>query len=130
MEIVVGDGVRVLHGESQPELDVFAYRLAEGVVVGEVGDLERLHVQLGEALSLLLGDAQTAVDIDEVGEAAELGREAVGSTEDSDVTPSDDRRARAGRRRTAAAGPGRQHSGVEGVLQTVQRVDTAGVLEQ
>src|SRR5262249_17435941 len=80
MQIGVGLGPRVLLGDACTELDVRADRLPEAVVVGQAGLVERLHVQSDEAIALLVGDLQLAVDVDDVLKA-ELAREAVGAAE-------------------------------------------------
>jgi hypothetical protein len=58
------------------ELDVLADCLAERFVLGHASLVERLHVQRDKPLALLVGDAQVAVDVDDVMEA-ELAGEAV-----------------------------------------------------
>ena len=80
VQLVVGAGVRVLHGDLRAELDMLHDGLPERRIVGHAGRVERRGVEGDEALPLLLGDAQAAVDGDEVGEA-EFAGEPVGAAE-------------------------------------------------
>src|ERR1700722_1760695 len=79
MELVVGFGVGVLHGDSRTEVDVFFDGLAERLIVGEVRRVEGCHVEVDEPLSLSLGDVKAPVDVDQMCEA-ELACEAIGTT--------------------------------------------------
>jgi hypothetical protein len=80
VQLVVVVSVRVLHRDLRAELDVGADGLAERLVIGHVGLVERRHVQLDEPAALLLGDLEIAVDCDEMVEA-QLTAEAVRPTE-------------------------------------------------
>ena len=86
MEVVVGLGPGVLLGDPGAELDVGADGFPEGLVVGEPGLVERLEVEGDEAVALLVGDLEVAVDVDDVLEA-ELPSEAVGAAERLDREP-------------------------------------------
>ena len=66
VKLVVGNGVRVLHGDLRPELDVLAYRVAERPVFWHAHGVQRGHVELDEPLALLFGDLQVPVDVDQV----------------------------------------------------------------
>lgn len=57
-----------------------AHRLPEGLIAGQACLVERLQLESREALALLVGDLQVAVDVDDVLEAPPLG-EAVGAAE-------------------------------------------------
>ncbi len=123
-------GVRVLQGDLRAELDVLHDGLPERRIVGHAGRVERRGVQGDEALPLFLGDVQAAVDGDEVGEA-EFAGEPVGAAEGLGGE---------GREVVDVLGlPGTEqrlqervgeHAVVEGLLEAVQRLVPAGVLEQ
>src|SRR5262245_3300181 len=66
VEVVVGSGMRVLEGDAAAEVDVLVDRFAEGLVGGHARRVERRHVELDEALPLLLADLQAPVHGDEV----------------------------------------------------------------
>ena len=78
VEVGVGFGPRVLLGDLGAELDVGADRLAEWVVVGEAGFVERLEVEGDEAVALLVCDLEMAVHVDDVLEAERFGEAASG----------------------------------------------------
>jgi hypothetical protein len=80
VKVGVGLSPRVLLGDARAELDVRAHRLAERLVVGQSCLVERLQVEGDESLSLLVGDLEVVVHVDDVLEA-KLAREAVGSAE-------------------------------------------------
>jgi hypothetical protein len=80
MQLGVGLGARVLHRDACAELNVLAYGGAERLVVGHLRRIERRHVQLDEALALLLSDLEAAMHVDQVLKP-ELAREPVGTAE-------------------------------------------------
>jgi hypothetical protein len=80
MQLVLGGGVGVLHGDLRAELNVRAYGVAERLVVGHADRVQRRQVKLDEPLALLFGDLQVAVDFDQVPEA-KLAGEAVRPSE-------------------------------------------------
>jgi diguanylate cyclase (GGDEF)-like protein/PAS domain S-box-containing protein len=80
VQLVFGGGVRVLHRDLRAELDVGTHGVAERLVVGQAGGIQRGQVELDEPLALLFGDLQVAVDLDQVPEA-EFTTEAVGPAE-------------------------------------------------
>jgi len=71
---------RVLLGDSRAELEVRAHCLPERIVAGQARLIERLQVAGDEALALLVGDLQMAMNVDDVLEARPLS-ETVGTTE-------------------------------------------------
>jgi hypothetical protein len=60
-------------GDAGAELDVLADCLAEGLVVGQRGLIQRLQVQRHKPPALLVGDLQVAVHVDDVLEAKPAG---------------------------------------------------------
>jgi hypothetical protein len=80
VELVVGRGVRILHGHLRAELQMGSDRFSKRFVFGHVCCIEGRQVQVDESAALLLGDRQPAVDIDEMGES-ELSGEPVGAAE-------------------------------------------------
>src|SRR5436305_6986703 len=78
VQLGIGCGVRVLHRHVAAELDVLADGCPERLIGRHPGLVQGGHIQLDEALALLLGDVQAAMDGDEMVEA-ELLREAVGA---------------------------------------------------
>jgi hypothetical protein len=56
MKLGLAVGPRILLSDSGAELDVLADGLPERCVVREPSRVERLHIQGGEALSLLVAD--------------------------------------------------------------------------
>jgi hypothetical protein len=80
VKLGVSLGPRVLLGDTRAELEVSAHRLPEGLVAGQACLVEPLQVHTHEAVALLVGDLQVAVDVDDVLEAQPLG-EAVGAAE-------------------------------------------------
>ncbi len=50
----------------RPEPDVIEHSLTELLVGRQAGGVERSGVEVDEALSLVLSDVQTAVDVDDV----------------------------------------------------------------
>src|SRR4051794_30324199 len=73
VQLVVGDGVRVLHRDLRAEFDVFSDGLTKRRIVRHSGAIKGAQVQLDESLSLLLGDLQSAVDGDQLGKAQLVG---------------------------------------------------------
>jgi hypothetical protein len=69
VQLVLGGGVRVLHRDLRPELEVGAHGVAERLVVGHANGIQRGQVELDEPLPLLLSDLQVPVDVDQVPEA-------------------------------------------------------------
>src|SRR5918996_4919746 len=68
--------MRVLLGDPGAELDVGAHRLAEALVLGKFGLIERLHVELDEPRPLLVRDLQLSMHPDQAGKA-QLAAEAI-----------------------------------------------------
>jgi hypothetical protein len=73
VQVGVGLGPGVLLGDAGPELDMLADSLAERLVVGQAGLVERFQVRSDEPVALLIGDVQVAVDVDDVLEAQFAG---------------------------------------------------------
>jgi hypothetical protein len=80
MEVGVVLSPRVLLGDARAGLDVGADGLAEWLVVGQTGLVERLQLERSESLPLLVRDLQVAVHIDHVLKTKLTG-EAVRATE-------------------------------------------------
>ena len=80
MKLVVAVCVRILHSHPGAELHMGSDRLPERLVVRHAGKVEGSHVELDEPLALLLGDAESSVNIDQMSES-EFPREAVRSAE-------------------------------------------------
>jgi hypothetical protein len=130
MEIGVGVGVRVLLGDARAELDVRAHGIAERLVVGETGFVERLQVQRCELMPLLVADREMTMHLDQMLEA-QLAGEAVGPTERFHREPGqvfDVMRLAVGKQ--APQQRVVKDLGVEHLLEPVQSLLAAGVLEE
>ena len=66
MELALGGGVGVLHRNLGAELEVGAHRVTERLVIGHANGIEGRQIQLDEPLALLLADLQTTVNVDQV----------------------------------------------------------------
>ncbi len=66
---------------TRPELDVGAQRLAKRRIVRQAGRVRSSQVQLHEELTLLVGDSQAAVHVDQMREPAHGAGELVGPSE-------------------------------------------------
>src|SRR5277367_4961077 len=80
VQLGVGFRAGVLLGHPGAKLDVVADRFAERLFGGQPGLVEGLQVRRDEPLSLLIGDVEMPVHVDDVLEA-ELAAEAVGPPE-------------------------------------------------
>ena len=80
MKLVISLRIGVLHRHLRAEFKVRADCRTELLIIGQVRRVERCHVELDEPLSLLLGDPQLSVDVDQMGEA-ELSGKAIRTTE-------------------------------------------------
>lgn len=131
VEIVVGAGVRVLHRDVRPELHVGAQRLPERRVAGKLSSVGGGQVQRDEPLSLLLGDLQTAVHLDQVRETTHRAGELVRPAERLTVEGGQlvDVLGPAGSEQRLEERVG-EHAGVEGVDESAQPRLAAGVLVQ
>jgi hypothetical protein len=80
VQLIVGPGVRVLHGDLRAELGVRPQRRTKRRVAGQPGSISGGQVQLHESLPLCLRNLQTAMNVDQVGEAKLVG-EVIGAAE-------------------------------------------------
>ena len=74
MKLGVRPGARVLLSDVCSELDVLTNRAAKRLVVGKAGIVERLQVHLDEPLTLLIGDLQIAMHVDDVPKTEPIGK--------------------------------------------------------
>lgn len=74
MKLGVRPGARVLLSDVCSELDVLTNRAAKRLVVGHAGIVERLQVDLDEPLTLLVGDLQVAMHVDDEPKTELIGK--------------------------------------------------------
>ena len=74
MKLGIRSGAGVLLGDACSELDVLPDRAAERLVVGQIGFVESLQVDLDEPLTLLVGDLQVAMHVDDVPKTELIGK--------------------------------------------------------
>jgi hypothetical protein len=79
MELILGLRMGVLHCNLRAEFDMRSDRLTELCISGKARRVERSHVERDKPFSLLLGDSEVPVNIDEMGEP-ELSGEAIWTT--------------------------------------------------
>jgi hypothetical protein len=130
MELRVGAGVGVLHGDPGAELDMLANCSSERLVIRHARGVQCRQVQLDESHALLLGDTEPAVYVDQVREseffsefrwsAERLSRESCQMIDVGGASPAEERlQQRVG-----------EDARVEDVLQAVQLLFTPGVFVQ
>jgi hypothetical protein len=74
MKLGVRPGARVLLGDLCSKLDVLTDGAAKRLVVGQTGIVESLQVDLDEPLTLLVGDLQVAMNVDDVPKTELIGK--------------------------------------------------------